>query len=76
MHHCSVPVFVVMVLLKPQTLALTLSIAYTLGYLVGASTWLLYGGYFRYGARLHIGWRWSLVLVLAVIAAWMNLWKE
>jgi hypothetical protein len=28
------------------------------------------------GASLHIGLRWSLILVLAGIVAWMNLWKE
>lgn len=106
----SVLVFVGMVLLLPQTLALAVSIAYTLGYLVGASTWLLYGGYFQHGhklfsglcvltavlmavgirwgwraeprsdsplgMRMHVGLRWALILVLAVIAAWMTLWME
>jgi len=35
----SMLVFVGMILLMPQTLALTISIAVTLGYMVGASTW-------------------------------------
>jgi hypothetical protein len=99
-----------MILFMPQTLALIISFAYTLGHFVGASTWLLYGGYFRYGhkmfaglclltavfmavairwgwraepqsdspvgVRWHIGLRWALILLLAGIAAWMNLWKE
>ncbi len=99
-------IFVGMVLLLPQTLALTISIAYTLGYLVGASTWLLYGGHHKVfsglclltaffmavairwgwraepqsdspvGVRLHLGLRWALILVLAGVAAWMQLWME
>jgi len=40
----SMLVFLGMILLLPQTLALTISIAATLGYMVDASTWLLYGG--------------------------------
>ena len=102
----SVLIFVGMILLMPQTLALTISIAYTLGYLVGASTWLLYGGHHTMfsvlclltafvmavairwgwraepqsdspvGVRLHIGLRWALILVLAGVAAWMQLWME
>ena len=42
------------ILLSPQTVALTISIAVTLGYTVGSSTWLLYGR-FRYGHELFIG---------------------
>jgi hypothetical protein len=61
----SVLIFVGMILLMPQTLALTISIAYTLGYLVGASTWLLYGGYFRYGHKMFSG----LCLLTAVFMA-------
>ena len=106
----SVLIFVGLILLMPQTLALTISIAFSLGYLVGASTWLLYGGYFRYGhemfcglclltailmavgirwgwraepqfdapvgARLPLFFRWAVILVLAGIAAWMNLWPH
>lgn len=47
----SIAIFVGLILLMPQTLALAISIAFTLGYMVGASTWLLYGK-IRYGHEL------------------------
>ena len=53
-ESASILVFTGMILLMPQTLALTISIAFSLGYLVGASTWLLYGG-IRYGHEMFSG---------------------
>jgi hypothetical protein len=104
----SMLVLVGLVLLLPQTLALTISLASTLGYMVGASTWLLYGR-FRYGHEMFValclltaatiavgirwGWRaeplrdaplakgvpalrWMIILALAAIAIYINLWPH
>jgi hypothetical protein len=65
----SMLLFVGMILLLPQTLALTISIAATLGYTVGASTWLLYGG-IRYGHELFCGLCLLTALALAVGIRW------
>jgi len=52
------------ILLAPQTAALAISIACTIGYMIGASTWLLYGR-FRYGHEMFVG----LTLLTAVAMA-------
>ena len=65
----SMLVFVGMILLMPQTLALTISIAATLGYLVGASTWLLYGG-LRYGHEMFCGLCLLTAVALAIGIRW------
>jgi hypothetical protein len=56
-------VFVGLILLLPDTLALSVSIAVTLGHTLGAATWLLYR--FRYGYQAFNG----LVLLMAVLLA-------
>jgi hypothetical protein len=53
-ESASLLVFTGMILMLPQTLALTISIAFTLGYTVGTSTWLLYGG-FSHGHEMFCG---------------------
>ena len=65
----SMLVFVGMILLMPQTLALTISIAATLGYMVGASTWLLYGG-FRHGHEMFCGLSLLTAAAIAVGIRW------
>ena len=62
-------VFVGMILLMPQTPALTISIAATLGYMVGASTWLLYAG-FRHGHEMFCGLSLLTAAAIAVGVHW------
>jgi hypothetical protein len=61
-------IFCGMILLLPQTLALTTSIAVTVGHTLGATTWLLYRYHYGYQVcgYLHI----AMALALAVGIRW------
>jgi hypothetical protein len=61
-------VFCSMILLMPQTLALTTSIAVTLGHTWGATTWLLYR--FHYGYQVCEGLFLATALALAMGIRW------
>jgi hypothetical protein len=59
--------FVGMILLMPQTLALAVSIAITLGHAIGASSWLLD---FQYGYQMYSGMCVFAAVGLAVGIRW------
>ena len=61
-------VFCGMILLMPQTLAMTISIAFALGHMYGASTWLL--AHYRYGHELFCGLTLLTAFGMAVAIRW------
>jgi len=63
-------VFVGIILLLPDTLALIISIAVTFGHTIGAATWMLWRFEYRYQASLALLLGSSVVLGLGVRYGW------
>ena len=63
-------VFCGMILLMPQTLALTTSIAVTVGHTRGATSWLLYRFDYHYQASLGLFLAMALILAVGIRWGW------